>query len=79
MDKDRITKEVFEIAMHSLRNEEIFLKQEAMKKYMDSIKEPPTSACATVTYEQDIIRASQSIKQRREWLYELMDKFYEEE
>ena len=52
MDKERITKEVFEIAMHSIRNEEIFLKQESMRKYMERVKEPETSACAALSYER---------------------------
>jgi len=79
MDKITIIKEVFEIAMHSLRNEEIILKQNAMERYMNNIKKPEHSATSILTYEHDIIRAETSITQRREWLYELMDKFYKED
>jgi len=78
MSKERIIKEVFEIAMHSIRNEEIFLKKQAIEKYTKQVKEPITSACAAISYESDILRASESINSRREWLYKLMDDFYKE-
>jgi len=79
MDKDTIVKEIFEIAMHSIRNEEIFLKQDAMQRYIKNITDIETLNATTVlTYEHDIKRAEASITQRREWLYDLMDKYFKE-
>lgn len=79
MEKERIIKEVFELAMHSIRNEEIFLKQQSYEKHIENEKNQTKSAIAVIIYEKDIMRAAESIHQRREWLYELMDKFYKED
>lgn len=79
MDKNRIIKKVFEIAMHSIRNEEIFLHQEAMKRYYEEIAKPRDLSVAVLSYEEEIKRATLSIEQRRKWLYELMDEFYKGE
>ena len=80
MQKEKLVKELFEIAMHSLRNEEIFLKQDAMQRYIqNSDNVEITKATTLLTYEHDIKRAESSIMQRREWLYKLLDDFYKED
>jgi len=59
-EERRLVQEVFEIAMHSMKTEELLIQQENMDRYRKNvIEQTEQTAVAMVSYEIDIIRRAE--------------------
>lgn len=76
MEQENIIKEVFEIAMHSIQTEELFLKQRHIETYTKDIEH--LTATAIDWYERDIALRGKMITRKRDRLYWLLDEFYKQ-
>ena len=66
-----IVQQIFSIAMHSIKTEELILQQEIIDRHKQGVIE---TATAVISYERDLITRGELINQKRTELFELYDR-----